>query len=302
MKLTRANTLIDEVTLPQPALPAELEGLRIAHLTDLHIKRPRNRFRKIAQVLADLHADLVLFTGDYMCDLGDEPAAMTVMRDLCKRLRPRLGIFGVFGNHDSALLRDWCQELPVRWLANEAVAIEGLPLHVLGFENDKYRRPDTLALLAAMRKAGEREPGIANGESGIGQARSDAPQRANESRIPNPKSPFPSPPLRLLLSHYPTMLPIAADLGVDVMFSGHTHGGQWRLPWRIAPYTSCDLPSGLCAGVLRHRDTLAVISRGLGETFVPIRFFCRAHLPVFVLHRAPLPGSRTDDVENVLPW
>jgi hypothetical protein len=105
-----------------------------------------------------------------------------------------------------------------------------------------------------------------------------------------------------MLSHYPMYLPTVADMGVDLMFSGHTHGGQWRVPFAGALYNSSDLPMFLSSGILRHRRTLCVVSRGLGETWLPIRFFCPPHMPLYTLHRGPLPGQHTDRLENVQPW
>jgi len=267
---TATHNLIHTVPLTLPRLPAAAQGLRVAHLTDLHVSRPRGRFRALLQAVDQLDADLVLLTGDYMSDPGHEPAAMTVLRALCDRLHPRLGTFGVFGNHDTHVMRDMARDLPVRWLNNEIERVADGAVELLGFENERHKTPDTLKLLEDMRKDA---------------ARPGAPT-----------------PLRLLLSHYPTMLPIASELDVDIMFSGHTHGGQWRLPRRLALYTSCDLPGDLCAGVLRHRDTLGVVSRGIGETWIPLRILCPPHLPLFELHRGPLPGVHTDHVENVQPW
>lgn len=274
--------LIHELELPLPGLAAAAKGLRIAHLSDLHVTRPgRLRYRRLMHALDRLEADLAVLTGDYMCERGDEAAAASVMGAVCERLRPRLGVFGVFGNHDSHELRRRLAALPVQWLTNRAVTLDDAGVQLLGFEATRYATSDAPALAASMHH-----------RNGSGH-----PPREH-------KSPTPPQPrlLRLLLSHYPTMLPIASDLGVDVMFSGHTHGGQWRLPGRVALYTSCDLPGRLAAGVLRHRDTLAVISRGLGETWVPIRFFCRAHLPVYTLVPGELPGRRTAHVHNAIPW
>lgn len=277
-----APPLLDAVDLPLPDLPAALHGLRVAHLSDLHVVRPgRRRYRALFDALDALDADLVFLTGDYMCDLGQERPAVDVLAEVCRRIQPRLGVFGVFGNHDSASLRDTMRTLPVRWLENECVPIDGLPLRVLGVENDRHTLPDMLALLGSMR----------NG---------DTPNR--DTTIDDTTDSDTSPAVTLLLSHYPTLLSTAADMSVNVMFSGHTHGGQWRLPGRVALYTSCDLPGRLAAGILRHRDTLAAISRGLGETWVPIRFFCPPHLPVYTLKPGDLPGERSEQIENVQPW
>lgn len=268
---TALHNLVEIVPLTLPNLPAAARGLRIAHITDLHVSRPRPRFRTLLEAVEQLEADLVFLTGDYMSDPGNEPAAMKVLRDLCDRLHPRLGTFGVFGNHDTHTMRSLAQDVPVRWLNNDIERVADGAIEILGFENERHKWPDTLAMIERM---------------------DDAKGRAAEAAAP----------LRLLLSHYPNLLPVASDLNVDLMFSGHTHGGQWRLPRRLALYTSCDLPGHLCAGILRHRSTLGIVSRGIGETFIPLRILCPPHLPVFELHEGPLPGEGTDGLENVKPW
>lgn len=313
------HPLIDPVPLTLPDLPAALSGLRIAHLTDLHVSRPRPRFKALLRAVEAIEADLVLLTGDYMNDAGQEPAAMMVLRDICQRLRPRLGTFGVFGNHDTHILRQLAHDLPVRWLHNEAAVIADGAIEILGFENEKHHWPDAVKLMAQIEPVQSRtiSDNTLDGDALLDDALPDGalPDDAHLSRTVRgarpravrdahpPAAQLRGPrPLRLLLSHYPTMLPVASELNIDIMFSGHTHGGQWRLPRRLALYTSCDLPSHLCAGVLRHRDTLAVISRGLGETFVPLRILCPPHLPIFHLTRGPLPGTHTPHLENVKPW
>ncbi len=260
-------------------LPARLEGLRIAHVSDLHISRNRRRFGQIIEEAAGMEADLAVLTGDYMTDEGDEPIALSIMRQLAEVLarRVRLGVFGVCGNHDSPAFREQLKELPVRWLGDDACLLAQEPILLAGFASDRVTNPDALAVLERMEAvtggAAEREKTAATDR-----------------------------PLRLLLCHFPYFLPAAADMGFDLMFSGHTHGGQVRLPARRALYNSCDLPLHLSSGVLRLRRTQAAVSRGLGESGFPIRFFCPPHLPIYHLHRGPMPGSGGWHVENIRPW
>ena len=250
-------------------LPSALEGLRIAHLTDLHITRDRGRHRWIAQDLRALSLDLVLFTGDYMSDPGDEATASRVMERVCGDLRPRLGMFGVFGNHDTPLMRRLLKDLPITWIHNGVETLSAAGIQVLGFDQDCDREADPVLTAWALGKR---------------------PQ-ATGSR-----------PLRLLLCHRPIYLSVASDMGVDLMFSGHTHGGQCRLPTGHALCNSSKLPLRLTSGILRHRDTLCAVSRGLGEVTLPLRLFCPPHLPVYTLRPGPLEGQRTEAMENVRKW
>jgi len=267
--------LIDPIDLLLPYLPSSLEGLKIAHLSDLHIRRFRRlRHRQIRTGLELMRVDLVLFTGDYIEHPGDEQIGLAVMRMICEKIRARVGIFGVFGNHDTQPLRPLFEQLPIHWLHDACCCPAGVPLEIIGLDTGVVHYPDAVAALASL-----------------------ADQRGKDRSPPSQGR-----TVRLMLSHLPTYLPTAADMGVDLMFSGHTHGGQCRLPGMRAVYNSTDLPLGLTSGILRHKQTLCLVSRGLGEAWVPIRTFCKPHLPVYTLRRGPMPGQPTEQVVNVLPW
>jgi predicted MPP superfamily phosphohydrolase len=269
--------LITPVSLSLPGLPVSLEGLRIVHLSDLHIHRRRGRHRRIMATLEQLEVDLVVLTGDYITFPSHEAIGFDVMSEICGVLRAKHGVFGVFGNHDTHQLQQHFRELPVHWLQDACAQPDGMPLQILGFNAAPKSFPDPVATLADIPDG--------QGEDN----RKDTPD--GHSR-----------PLRILLSHFPTYLPTAADLGVDLMFSGHTHGGQCRLPGARALVNSTDLPRRLTSGILRHRDTLCIVSRGLGEMWLPLRLFCPPHIPVYTLRRGPLPGQSTEHIENVMPW
>lgn len=272
------NGLVHAHVLTHPGLPASLEGLRIAHLTDIHINKSRGRHSRIIGHLARMPLDLVFFTGDYIWDERDEDVSFNVMQRIAAVLKPRIGSYGVFGNHDTHRLRELCASLPVRWLDNESVHLSSLPLDIFGTESDYCCPPDSVALLGG----GSRDP--------VDVAEDVAIEGDGTGR------------LRIMLCHYPMYLPTASDLGMDLMFSGHTHGGQCRLPWGRALYNSSDLPLELTSGILRHRRTLCAVSRGLGEVGLPIRAWCPPHLPVYTLRRGPLPGRETAHIQNVHPW
>lgn len=269
--------LIEPTELAVAALPRPLEGLRIAHLSDMHITRPRRRFEKLAEQLTRMRLDLVFFTGDYMTRSGDEPFAFDVLADLSQKLRPSIGLFGVFGNHDTAKLREMCRKLPIHWLDNAVFRLPDKPMELFGVQMLKARDPDVVSLaLDWVDRCGR-------------------PIRAGSDK-----------PLRLMLSHVADTIVTAADMGIDVVFAGHTHGGQCRLPGGRVLVNSSDLPLNLTTGLLRCKQTLAVVSRGLGEVGLPLRVCCPPHVPVYTLRRQTLGGEPAKEpasrLHRIWPW
>ncbi|MFA9476804.1 metallophosphoesterase [Phycisphaerales bacterium AB-hyl4] len=273
--------LIQPVDLSLPHLPDRLVGLRIAHLTDLHIRRHTRLHTRIARQLADTPCDLLILTGDYMENTGHEAATIDTLAKLLNPLHPRLGTFGVFGNHDNAPFRDHALNLPVHWLINDT-ALPTPDLELWGLDTRTKSDHEGADAIAMLRHR----------QSHPTNTHTNADSNAN----PNNR------PLKILLAHSPAHLTVAADLGIDLMLSGHTHGGQCRLPTGHALVNACDMPLHLIAGVLRHRNTLATVSRGVGHSGRIPRAFCPPHIPLYTLHQQPLPGQFTLGIKNVHPW
>ena len=254
--------------LRHPELPAKLSGLRILHLTDLHIRRGRPispQIRKTIFALKRTPADLVLITGDSMHRRGDERAALQTLLALSEHWIAPMGAYGIVGNHDShafAQLVASTPQLPVTWLNNSAVDVSPLlRLIGAGYPEDLY------------------------------------------AAFTSPTTPSPTPRFNLGLVHYPTEIFGAAELGIPLILAGHTHGGQFRLSKNLIPHTSCDLPGRLGTGVLRLRGTLCAISRGLGTALVQVRLNCPSHLPLYILKRGALPSSPDPDrIHKVVSW
>jgi hypothetical protein len=266
-----AYGLIHPTELPLPQLPLSLEGLRIAHFSDLHIWRPSRRYDRLIRQITSIRIDLAVFTGDYIFDESREDVGIEIMHRLFDRLHPPLGSFGVFGNHDSPAFCDAAQSLPIHWLTNRAHRLPDKPIELLGLDASKHQPADSVAL-----------------------ALDEASLPTNGHHAPKP--------LRLLLCHHAGYVNTAADLGAQLMFAGHTHGGQIRLPTGHALINSSDLPLPLTSGILRHRNTLVAVSRGIGDGPFRPRLFCPPHLPIYTLRRRSLPGKFTHLIENLRPW
>jgi predicted MPP superfamily phosphohydrolase len=246
---------LERIELEIPGLPEALEGFRILHLTDLHLRKGRPVPPTIASLIEHLPAypvDLVCLTGDYGHLPGDEAAACEGVGRLSKTWRSRLGALGIFGNHDSRDLPAMMRErVPgVRWLGHETIALApGLRALATTYPEDA---------LAAMPAA---MPAAATAD------------------------------FTLALIHYPTEAITLGALGVPLALAGHTHGGQMRLSPEYAPHTSCDLPHDQAAGLLRFGPTRVAISRGLGQSVVELRLNCAPQAPIYVLRRGPAEGA-----------
>ncbi len=261
-----------------PAVPPALDGLRILHISDTHVRRKaagHREFRRLIHALRSTPADLIALTGDFMTRPGDEEAALWTLRatvDAWRDRPPRLGALALFGNHDSAAFRAGARRLDgLTWVENRCLDVPGLPLRIIGTSYPED-------LFATMLDDQARDTGV---------------PPVTYRAFPTPAAPEPTSPFLLGLAHHPSEVFPAAEFGVHLLLAGHTHGGQWRLSPRLAPHTSSDLPMHLACGILRLRGTLCCISRGLGESAVELRVNCPAQLPLYTLRRGPMPGPTT---------
>lgn len=261
--------------MPHRSVPPSAEGLTILHLTDWHV-RARSSWgtphakpdRWWARMLdeASEPVDLVALTGDFMDHPGDESAAARCLEALLPRLRARLGVLGVFGNHDSIAGRHVLRNVGgVDWLGTgEAGGFwRWFPHASLRVVGDSYPEDLVAATLESPR---------------VDDAHGDRP-------------------LVLMLAHYPTRVLAASGLGIDVVLAGHTHGGQIRPHARWTPHTSCDMPTTGATGLVEHGGTVVCVGRGMGEGHLPVRVRCRRHAPLYRLvrgdedHSGPSPSG-----------
>ena len=150
-RMPLAYGLTDPIDLAINRLPHALDRFRIAHLSDLHLRKRTKRLDRLINQLAKLRLDLGVLTGDYMLrnnSLADTQA-LPYLRDLTSAVRPKLGWYGVFGNHDSPSLRRSLTALPIHWLVDQGSQVPGLPLHVWGADTRYVSRSTDAVILAA---------------------------------------------------------------------------------------------------------------------------------------------------------
>ena len=226
---------INRIELPLAALPAELDGMTIAHVSDLHVGRfTRARMLPaIADATNALKTDLVLLTGDLIdLTLSDLPAAL----DFVRKLDPRAGLFMVEGNHD--LIEN-------RLAFEMGVRRAGLPLLLDEAETIPVRR-QMVQVLGTTWGRGD--------AALVGSIDRLAPQRRDDS-------------FQILLAHHPHAFDPAAAAGIPLTLAGHTHGGQLMINERLGAGPAM---FRYWSGVYRKPDTALVVSNGVGNWF-PVR-------------------------------
>ncbi|MBC8447176.1 MAG: metallophosphoesterase [Chloroflexi bacterium] len=239
---------VEEVTVPLVRLPQSLDGLTIAHLSDLHLG-PYLGAAELAhavEMAQQLRPQLVVISGDFV-SRGGEWQRAEMLAPLAALQAP-LGVFAVLGNHDHWTNAAWV-----------TVAVQRLGITVLS--NGAQQLSDATQGLWLV------------GVDDIWVGAED---------LPRALSGVPDSACRLLLVHEPDFADKAARWGIDLQLSGHSHGGQVRLPLVGAPL----LPlwgQKYPIGLQRAGDTWVYTNRGLGVIEPPVRFNCRPEVTLLTL-------------------
>jgi len=253
---------VERVDVPIPRLPPALDGLTIAQLSDIHLGfwvRPE-RLQRAVQVVNSLRPDIVVLTGDFVYRSARYAA-------LCagelSRLEARCGVYAVLGNHDlwegADKVTESLRRVGIQVLRDRRVAIEmnGARLWLLGVDDPGYGFTKTWA----------RDELESVWEGGLPWLR-----RALRALPPGE--------VKILLLHNPDFASVLPP-GVDLILSGHSHGGQIRIPL-LGPLI-LGVRRENASGLRREGRAWLYINRGLGVIFPPVRFLCRPEITLLRL-------------------
>lgn len=252
--IERSMFRLEEVEVPIPGLPKELDGLRLVQITDLHMG-PYLSERDMDQIVGmanETKAHLALMTGDLITRQGDP--VDTCLRQLSE-VKAEAGMIGCLGNHEGYaeaedyVAREGLRRHGIRFLRKEHGVFEfrGAKLNFAGVDYQRMRSP----YLAGAEKL--IEPGMTN----------------------------------ILLSHNPDVLPVAAAQGYDFMISGHTHGGQIRVEYLQQFVNPARFVTRFVAGFYKEGGKAGYVSRGLGTVGVPMRIGSPPELTLLRLRSVP---------------
>ncbi len=241
---------LERVTVEIPALPAGLSGLRIAQLSDLHAgpDLPQERLERAIQTLADLAPDLLVTTGDWV--IQDARDAVLASQAVVQ-VDPPLGNYTILGNHD-------------HWTDAEIVAsaVESAGLTLLRNSHVPIPAGGETLWLAGLDDIWEQQHDLDQALAGI-------PAGA---------------PVVLLAREPDYADTVARDGRVALQLSGHSHGGQVRLPLvgaPIRPYLGEKYVSGLYS---LENGLQLYTNRGLGLIRPPVRLNCRPEITLITLN------------------
>ena len=232
-------------------ISGDLDGYKIAQISDLHNKSFGENNKVLIDLLKKERPDIIVITGDLV---DSRRTDIYVAINFVSQAITIAPVYYVSGNHEERLkdeelesFYNGLENIGVVILNNKSIILkttDHTPFYLLGV-NNKNLKDDTLKKIT--------------------------------SKLDSDK-------LMILLAHRPQFLDRYADAGVDLVFSGHAHGGQIRLPFvggLLAPDQGF-FPK-YTAGSYEVSDTTMIVSRGLGNSLFPIRIFNRPDLVIVTL-------------------
>ncbi|WP_322923851.1 metallophosphoesterase [Paenibacillus campi] len=242
------------ISLELPNLPASLNGMRLVQFSDMHLGMGKNAndLEQLVDAIISEQPDMICFTGDMV---DEHPADLMPGVGALQRLQAPLGKYAILGNHD---------------YLDDVVAVTNLlkqgGFDVLINEHRLLRRTDGVLALAGLDDQLLGNPDVQKAARGM-----------------------PDDACRILLMHEPDYADrVPEELKFRLQLSGHSHGGQIRLPLLGAVITPKGsrkyIMGGYRAGKGGHLPLY--VNRGIGMSQLPVRFMCRPELTIFTLYRA----------------
>ena len=247
--------------VPIKNLPPELDGFRLAQISDIHLGAyySLERLEALLQRIADSKPDLLAITGDIFDDVTMNPAAVKIVDAFTDKFK--FGVWYIHGNHEHfrgiRAIENLLAQTKIHWLVNRAENVTS-KLYILGVDYPP-RAPVTSSNDAEHVKI-------------FADARKNFVDRAAEG--------VPADAVKILLAHHPEFIDDGAERNFPLTLTGHTHGGQigiFGVPiFPVFKYTR---------GVVMRGDSFGYVHVGNGSWF-PFRFGCPPEIAYFTLRGA----------------
>ncbi|MCR8635421.1 metallophosphoesterase [Paenibacillus radicis (ex Xue et al. 2023)] len=240
---------IKEVHLTVRNLPKAYKGWKIVQFSDVHFgfHYGVDEFRRVVKMINRLQPDIIFFTGDLVNTKYESPElAIPLLQELSA---PRGGKWAVLGNHDymtRAKVIKTLESSQFKLLVNQHsyIEFEGQRLYIAGIDDVMY---GNYSIEEAVQTLSAQD-------------------------------------CVLFLAHEPDIAELSSTYNISAQFSGHSHGGQIRLPF-FGPLFTNKMAEQYDDGLytVGENKMPVYVNRGIGTTNLPIRFFCRPEITVFYL-------------------
>ena len=255
--------VVTNYSYKNPKLPEGFHGYRITQVSDLHNK---NFHGRLTERIKETEPDIIVITGDL---IDSRNTKIDIAVDFVQEAAEIAPIYYVSGNHEQSsdkydILREELKRLNVQIIDNYYIVLS--------------QNGDEIGLM------GVADPAIEQNEKSYPWPNSNRYIENNLEKLSN----HANTDFNILLSHRPEQFSVYKDMNVDLVFSGHAHGGQIRIPLIggiFAPGQG--LFPKYTNGIHRDGKTSMVVSRGLGNSVFPFRIFNRPELVVVTLYSAP---------------
>jgi len=259
---SRLDVEVVRPRIPLARLPKAFDGFRIAQLSDIHISpfTTADYIHRCVSITNELKPDLIALTGDYIAwDTGQQGEVVRTLAGL----RAPFGVFGCLGNHEEESGTEesitglfMAQGIHILRQARAPIVLGGETLNLIGIDEPHGRTE------AEWRRDVHRKL-----------------QQIKELMMPET--------VNILLSHgdFPHMFDRVAELGIDLMLAGHTHGGQLSLDFVHRGLNLSHLIYDYNSGWYAKNGAQLYVNRGIGTTGFPIRLGARPEISVFELSR-----------------
>jgi len=228
-----------------------LGGLKVAHLSDIHIKNMGLMVNKVLDILKSEKPDLIFITGDLISFEGPYEPVTSFLR----QLNPPYGIYGVLGNTEYSNENGSCilchEERSKRLREKQSpiflrdsffpLRVNGKILNIIGVDDPVHKRSH---LKKALKGINSKDPSI-------------------------------------LLAHSPEIFEEASNSGVDLLLCGHTHGGQIFLVKYLRKILPLEASLGFIEGFFQDGKMLMYVNRGIGTSYLPFRFGVKPEITFF---------------------
>lgn len=243
-----AALMLNKLSISSDRLPSEFSGYRIAHISDLHNTEFGEDNATLLQMLSECQPDIIVITGDLIDASHTDVDVVLTFAQKSIKIAPT---YYVTGNHEAS-----CPQYDTLKAGLESAGVTVLEDEITYLE----REGETIALL------GLSDPNFSIRGDLLGEV--PAMVSTKLKNMLEQESSY-----SVLLSHRPELFETYAACGVDLVLCGHAHGGQFRLPFvggLIAPDQG--LFPKYDAGLYTDGNTNMIVSRGLGNSVIPIRF------------------------------